>query len=274
MIVDIHLHACGPPYDDEPLFWHLHDGRRLPTGCTRKESSPEMLLLDMDECGVDVAVVNAIEGWASNEDVSDMVKAHPGRLVGFAWVGDPRDGKSSAEELEHAVESLGLRGLKLHPPFQGFSPADPEVVPLLRRAADLGVPTFIHAAPWPGGNFATCLPEHIDALKHRVPEAEIIVGHMGAPRFLDLTMLAYQPGVYVETSGGLNMVADLFGLEFAARFIRSLGVENVLFGSDWTRSGNVEAFMDQNLDLVERMDLTHEERDLIKGGNARKLLGL
>jgi predicted TIM-barrel fold metal-dependent hydrolase len=36
----------------------------------------------------------------------------------------------------------------------------------------------------------------------------------------------------------------------------------------------MSGMMDQNLDLFEVMDLTQEERALIKGGNARRLLRL
>ena len=69
-------------------------------------------------------------------------------------------------------------------------------------------------------HFHSNLPEHLDTLKKRVPEATLIVGHMGGVRFLDLLTIAQQPGIYVETSWTLMMIADLFGADFATRFIR------------------------------------------------------
>ena len=103
-------------------------------------------------------------------------------------------------------------------------------------------------------------------LKKSVPEATIIVGHMGGPRFLDLLTAAYD---YAETSVTLPMIVDLFGISFAARFIRRIGIDRVIFGSDW--SGTVNSIVNQ-LSLIQKMSLTREEKEKILGENIRKVL--
>lgn len=272
MIIDSHVHLCEPPHNQDKLSLKMADGRVLNLDVTRADASVDRLLRDMDECQVDQALVMAIIDWVSNESLSELVRAHPTRLVGFAWVTNPRDGDESVRQLDKAVNELGLRGLKLHPDAQGFSTADPEIVPLIRRAAELDIPILIHSHPGimgVPGHFHSDLPEHFDTLKKRVPEATLIVGHMGGVRFLDLLTIAGQQGVYVETSWTLTMIADLFGIDFATRFIRRLGVDNVLYGSDWF---GPHKEMSNQLSLIEKMDLTPEERGKILGGNIRRVL--
>ena len=93
----------------------MADGNVFNLDETRMDASVDRLLHDMEECQVDQALVMPIIDWVSNESLSELVKAHPARLVGFDWVTNPRDGDESVRHLDKAVNELGLRGLKLHP---------------------------------------------------------------------------------------------------------------------------------------------------------------
>ena len=271
MIIDSHVHISEQAPVDGTVSFKLADGTDLPVQLDeRVDLSVNRLLHDMDECHVNQALVMAVAGVASNEFLSKVVKTHPKRLVGFAWVTNPRNKDQSIRELNQAVNELGLKGLKLHPGLQAFTPADQEILPLIKRAAELNVPILIHTAPWPPGYFYNCLPEHIDILKKRVPKATIIIAHMGYQRFLDLLFcIAPLPGVYAETSWGLTMIADLFGIDFATRYIRRIGADNVIFGSDWM--GTINEMNDQ-LNLIQKMSLKREEKEKILGENIRKVL--
>ena len=271
MIIDSHVHISEQAPVDGTVSFKLADGTDLPVQLDeRVDLSVNRLLHDMDECHVNQALVMAVAGVASNEFLSKVVKTHPKRLVGFAWVTNPRNKDQSIRELNQAVNELGLKGLKLHPGLQAFTPADQEILPLIKRAAELNVPILVHTAPWPPGYFYNCLPEHIDILKKRVPKATIIIAHMGYQRFLDLLFcIAPLPGVYAETSWGLTMIADLFGIDFATRYIRRIGADNVIFGSDWM--GTINEMNDQ-LNLIQKMSLKREEKEKILGENIRKVL--
>ena len=224
----------------------------------------------MDTHNVDMALVNAFPGAITNEQLSKVVKEHQTRLVGFAWIDNPLDAKESVREFEEAVNVLGLKGLKLHPGLQGFSPADPRIYPLIREAAELSIPIFIHMAPWPLGTFEYHKPEHLHTLKEHVPDATIMVGHIAYQRFMDLLILMWAPGIHVETSNGLEMIASLHGIKFAERLIRRMGVNRVVFGSDWM--GQVERMADENMTIITKMDFTKEEKDNILGETIRTVL--
>ncbi len=271
MIIDSHVHLAEPPYKRNKWFIKGTDGTEniIPLQ-EDADLSVDSLISDMNKNHIDKALVVACSGIISNENLSEVVKSHPKQLVGFAWVNNPKH-KQSVIEFEYAVNELGLRGLKLHPGIQNFSPADQEIVPLIKKAADLNTLIFIHMAAYPThGDFHNCLVEHIAVLWKRVPEATILIGHMGVSRWFDLLTIAPLPGVYVETSWGLTMLAELFGLDFTTRFIRKIGVDNVVFGSDWAGEGWSET--KNQIDLIQKLNLSATEKEKILGDNINTVL--
>ena len=274
MIIDSHTHLCGQPLNNDPLIISYPDGGTFNLGIERQLVNVESMIEDMNTRNVDKAIVMGFPEQITNEELSDLVRKYPKRLIGFAGVFDPKK-QDAVNMLETAVTKLGLKGLKLHPDLHSFSPSDEEIVPLIKCAAELGVPTLIHS--YPGGMrrryFGLSSPEKIDDLKAHVPDATIIIGHMGYPRYLDLLTVAQIPGVYVETSWGLTSIAELHGVEFTAHYLRMIGVDNVLFGSDWVGK-QVGMEQQKQLDLINKLDLTREEKDKILGGNISKILNL
>lgn len=249
------------------------DGSIITLPFKRANCSVDCLLQAMDTYNIDMALVNAFPGAVTNEYLSQVVKDHPKRLIGFAWIDNPLEEEEAVGALEEAVTTLGFQGLKLHPGVQGFNPADPRLYPLIRKAAELNIPIFIHMFPWPPGTFHYHKPEHISVLKKHVPEAIILVGHMAYQHFMDLEILAWEPGIYIETSFGLEMITSLYGIEFAEKMIRRIGINKVVFGSDWmgTQDGSTR-IETLNLNIFGKMNLTEEEKEKILGENIRKVL--
>jgi len=108
----------------------------------------EDTIKDMDEAGVDKAVIVAIDAETTykyrvpNELIADTVKLYPDRLIGFASV-DPHKGLVAIEELKKAVEGLGLRGLKLIPHLIEMNPNYRDIYPLYEVAQELGIPVLL-----------------------------------------------------------------------------------------------------------------------------------
>jgi predicted TIM-barrel fold metal-dependent hydrolase len=65
-------------------------------------------------------------------------------------------------------------------------------------------------------------------------------------------------------------MAELNGLDFTVKFLRRMGVENAVYGSDWF-GPNGE--MERQLGLIERLGLTRDEKDMILGGNISRVMG-
>ena len=76
--------------------------------------------------------------------IRDRCKAYPDVfLPGWAMV-DPWRGRKGLEEIEHAIKTLGLIGVKYQPPVQGFSPNDKLFYPIWDLLQSLGAPVLIH----------------------------------------------------------------------------------------------------------------------------------
>lgn len=269
MIIDCHVHISEPPNDNTQLSRINIDGTRVQWSGTRSDSSLENLLLTMDRNNIDQALIMGLEGIVSNKYLGEVIKKN-NRLHGFVWVTDPKK-PQSIKELERGVKEDKLIGLKLHPSLHNFVPSDPAIIPLIKRTVELKIPTLIHVYPWPPGYYYNNLPYHIDILKKNVPEALIIIGHLGHLNYNDILILARQEGVYAETSWGLTLMAEFNGLQYTSKYIHRVGIENFVFGSDWF-GPNGE--MERQLELIDRLDLVREEKDKILGGNISHILNL
>jgi predicted TIM-barrel fold metal-dependent hydrolase len=113
-----------------------------------------------------------------NEEVLNICRRHPDRLLGFAGV-DPRR-PDAAALLTWAFDELGARGLKLHPTSRGWTLADDCVLALVSLARQRGLPVMVHT----GGTVRmlsdeNCQPAALLRLAVRFPEVDFIAGHSG-----------------------------------------------------------------------------------------------
>lgn len=98
----------------------------------------------------------------------------------FSFGGMHPDAPNWKEELSR-VERLGLKGVKLHPIYQGVDLDDPRFLRILDRCGELGLVVLVHAGldvGIPGKVHAS--PEmSLNALR-QVGPVKLILAHMGA----------------------------------------------------------------------------------------------
>jgi aminocarboxymuconate-semialdehyde decarboxylase len=114
----------------------------------------------MDQQGVDVQALTINGFWwyaadvdlagaivrAQNEGLATWVAAHPDRFVAVASVALQHP-ELAAEQLQDGVRRLGLRGASIGGHVNGEDLSRPKFDPFWAKAAELGVPVFMH----PGG---------------------------------------------------------------------------------------------------------------------------
>ena len=185
-----------------------------------------------------------------------------------------------SEELER-VKALGLKGIKLHPVYQGVDIDDPRFLRILAKAGELGLIVVTHAG-WDIGfpGVVHCSPEMTMRAIKQVGPVKLVLAHMGGWQQWNKVeeLLTDQP-VWFDTSFSTGSLAplddgyytpeDLPMLDETAfiRMIRAIGTDKVLFGTDSPWSDQAE-----ELERIRSLPITAEEKDAILGGNAQKLL--
>lgn len=243
MIVDCHTHYVGRAYA------HLRAGS---------------LIDSMNTYGVDHAVVFTLDGFFEdvrrhNDELAAFVAAHPRRLTAFATV-YPRHGGAAAE-IRRAVLDLGMKGVKLHPWLQGFSPLEGYMEPVARACAELGVPLIFHDGTPP---YST--PLQLGLLAEQHPDLTVILGHSG--------LLQLWPEALATARRNDNVWLCLCGPPTSAlqKLVDGVPHARILFGSDTGFGHDYQAR--HRLEQVRSLDLPAASLDAILGGNAARLLGL
>lgn len=214
--------------------------------CSGRERSDDVLR-SFDAAGVDIAVLLApflSEGYSlddaaslqrANRHLSELVRGHADRLIGFAVV-DPRDPQAPVH-LRHAVETLGLRGVKMVP--TGWYPYDREVQPVFETARELRLPILFHSGIFIDGRSGRfCRPTYFEALRDH-PGLRITLAHLGWP----WTDEAIAVGLIDRINGvAADDVMFRFDISFGppppyrrealSRALEVLGPELLQFGSD------------------------------------------
>ena len=121
----------------------------------------ERRLREMDEQGIDVEALSINPYWynadrdkaaevvrINNERLAEYCATYPERIVAFASVA-LQFPDLAAEQLEHAVKKLGLRGAAVGASCAGDEFADPKFHPFWRKCEDLGILVFIHPQSTP-----------------------------------------------------------------------------------------------------------------------------
>ena len=261
MIVDVHAHAF-PDAIAESAVSRLAAEGGIPAF---SDGTVGGLIGNMDRAGVDVAVLQpVVTNPESTSKVNDWAAslASP-RILPFGAMHP--DTPDAAGEVAR-MAGLGLRGFKMHPEYQQFSPTESRLVPILEAAAEHGMVILFHA----GGDVAfetvRGTPQEFAAMLESHPSVTAILAHMGGFRVWDgVRQHLLGRNVYLDTAFTLGHLPDDEFVEMA----RLHGTNRVLFGTDgpWME-------MADQVERLRALPLRPEETDAILGGNAARLLGL
>jgi aminocarboxymuconate-semialdehyde decarboxylase len=92
-----------------------------------------------------------------NDGLAALVKAHPGRFLGFAASLPMNNPKEAEKEMSRALTELGAFGIQLYTNVAGKPLDAPEFVPFFEEAAIRDVPIWLHPAR--GADFPDYLSE-------------------------------------------------------------------------------------------------------------------
>jgi aminocarboxymuconate-semialdehyde decarboxylase len=153
--IDVHCHCVIP--ETLALMGLSRDHQRGP-GITEVGARR---IREMDEQGVDVEVLSINPYWydadrdkaaevvrINNERLAEFSATYPDRITAFASTA-LQFPELAAEQLEHAVKKLGLKGAAVGASCAGDDFSDAKFHPFWKKCEDLGVVVFIHPQSTP-----------------------------------------------------------------------------------------------------------------------------
>lgn len=243
MIIDGHVHV------GTNNFFHL-------------SADADFLVRQADAAGFDrlfVTELNALfyHMTEGNDAVAEDIARYPDRLIGYVSVPTPRLGPRAIDEVRRCYEKYGFRGIKTYSHPEAPI-TEPSTYPLLETAAELNMPVLAHTTP-----------DECDHLMTHVPEAPLVMAHMGGHPYAfgdwhrAIAVAARHENLLLDTA---SSQIDNGMLEFA---VAQLGPEKIVFGTDMP-------LLDPYTQLakVRTADLDHHAKVLILGGNYQRILGL
>ena len=203
--------------------------------------SAEEVLKDMDEAGVDAAVIHP-PGWDPDADdlALEAARQYPNRLAILGKF--PLDRPESRSLIEGWKQQPGMLGLRFTflQPHQATWPSDGTMDWLWPAAEQAGLPVGLAA-----GNFLPVVGQVAE--KH--PGLKLIIDHMGRPQgktdaaafetLPDLLALAKYPNVAVKASGAPSYSSAPYPYKNIHDYIHQIydafGPQRMFWGTDITR---------------------------------------
>ena len=269
---------------------------------------------EMDQAGVDMQVLSVtIPGVqmfeprqaselaaATNDYLAAVIARHPHRYAGLACFA-PQDPRQAANEMERAINRLGLNGFILNSHTNNLYLDDPSFAPILEAAQALDRPIYLHPrAPAKsmegpfrdysmGGSiwgFGVETGTHavrmiLSGVFDRYPRLRVVLGHMGeglpfwmwrldhmaARRAKDgrLKPLSLAPSDYFRR----NFAVTTSGFEspdVLALVMKTAGIDNVMWAVDYPYESLRDAVA-----FIEGADLSATQRASIFHRNAERV---
>ena len=282
MIVDFHTHTFPEKIADGVLE------KLQAMACARPytRATNRDLQRSMREAGIDYSVVLPVMTSPKQvEKLNSLAAETNARAVetGILSFGGmhPDYGDYRAELAR--VQSLGLKGIKIHPAYQACDLDDIRFLRILDRASELGLFVTVHAGfdiGIPGHDFSS--PDHVVHVMQEVGPDKMILAHFGGWRRWDEVeqKVAGLP-VYLDTAFVLGTILPPDGMQRKpgdswmlsedafVRIAKKHGTDRILFATD-------SPWSDQQTSLqqIRALPLSGEEKEKILGGNAQRLLEL
>lgn len=264
-IIDFHTHIFPDRIAKQAVAALAEEsGEYVP----RTDGTLKGLLASMDQAGISMSVVANIATKPSQmlpifefcrhiagERIVPLISVHPDNSMNDIGI-----------MFAHAAEA-GIKGVKLHPMYQGFAIDDRKMYPIYQLIEHFGFFVVFHTGydmAFPGNTQADV--ERVETIADQFKELTIVATHVGGWRQWDrCSGLGKYGNVFTETSITMTEIND-------NQFIKTLSQfdeDRVLFGSDspWTDQKEM-------LDRTLRLRIPDNRKEKLLLLNGRALLGV
>ncbi|MGI6154201.1 MAG: amidohydrolase family protein [Christensenellaceae bacterium] len=263
-LIDFHMHAYSDSIAQRALQSLADTAGETPyTNGTIQDTVDKMY-----EWGVDYGVLMPVATKPAQQETlnnwADDIQYKYNHIYSFGTV-HPRAQNIPAELGR--IKRMELRGVKLHPDYQGFYLSDESLHSIYAEMEKLRLPVMFHMGYDPYSTSIHATPKSLCAIAQKFRNLTIIGAHLGGLKMYDDVerYLVGLPNVYLDTS----MCSRFCPPEQLLRIINNHGAEKILFATDcpWN-------LPEQELEILESIGLTDEQKSLIYYKNAAKLLNI
>lgn len=225
---DIHAHAFHPKIAAKAV---THLNAAYNTTCVGDGTMAHLLEREaaagMDGMAVLCAATAPAQVIPANNHAIALQRGHPDHVLGF---GTFHPGFERWEDELDRLKRNGIRGIKLHPDFQGFRLDDPRLDPffdacqetfvILAHVGDLGDPAALPSTP-----------RMVADIVARFPRLTFVAAHFGGYRMWEQSLEWLHPAenLWLDTSSTSFFTSPDLLRTLLARH----PPERLLFGSDW-----------------------------------------
>ena len=248
-------------------IWDLHCHLSGVAGLTPEERLGNLLRY-ADCVGIERLCIYMGLKWAQDPSPDDLVQQndevlralakYPDRAFGFVYL-SAKHVEHSLSELERCVAKGPMVGVKL---WVAKRCDDPQIDPIIQRAAELKAVIFQHTWFKTNGNYAgESTPDDFAAMARRFPKVPMICGHTGGNWELGIRAVEPLKNVWIDLAGS-DPTAGM--TEMA---VRELGADRIIYGSD----GGGRSFASQ-LAKVHGAEISDADKQKIFCDNLRGLM--
>ncbi len=282
MIIDFHTHT----FPDKIAGSVIGKLQRLSRSRPVTNATNDGLRRSMEQAGIDLSILLPVMTNAGQvhklNDLAARINERWQETGLLSFGGMHPDVENYKEALNHVAE-LGLKGIKIHPAYQGADFDDIRYLRIIDKASELGLIVLTHAG-WdigiPGHNY--CDTKHIQRVMREVGPDRLVLAHMGGwqdwkavgeelaglPLYFDASFstgdIVPAPGTTRTPEESHNMNREQF-----IHLVRKLGTDRILFATDCPWSDQAES-----LRFVRSCGFSQQELADILGNNAQKLLDI
>ncbi|WP_069986797.1 amidohydrolase family protein [Massilioclostridium coli] len=258
MVIDVHTHIF-PEHIAEKATNNIGNYYQIPIqfNGTVNQLLDNMQQYHIDKCVVNSVATNPHQVQTINQFVAEQVKNYPNQLIGF---GSLHPDSENLEQDFQQLRELKLKGIKLHPDFQGRAIDDPKVMKIYEMAEGC-CPILMHMG---STDSDLSSPKRLAKILDLFPKLDIIAAHFGGwSHWEDAALELALKRVYVDTSSTQYAVKP----HQIRELIDIFGIHHVIFGSDYPifNAGD-------ELKRFENIPMTEEEKECIFHGNIERLL--
>ncbi|MDD4702631.1 MAG: amidohydrolase family protein [Desulfovibrio sp.] len=230
MYIDIHTHAFHPKIANKAVE-HLNEHYGV---VCAGDGTINCLLESERRAGIDLCVVLCAatapaQVIPANNYAISLQKAHPHKIIAF---GTLHPGYEQWEAELDRMEAGGIRGIKLHPDFQGFWLSDERLLPIFEAAQGRFV-FEIHIGDKISPEKNPSCPYKMAAILDAFPQLTVIAAHFGGYRMwahaLKTLMAKDRPNLWFDTSSTTPFAPP----QLTKTLLKACPPEKLLFGTDW-----------------------------------------